>query len=34
VQALAMQGHTGKINECTVCHRSRPNETFPHRLGD
>lgn len=31
LQALNLQGHSGKIDTCTVCHRQRPNETFPHR---
>lgn len=32
VQAIALQGLPGKINQCTVCHRTAPNEAFPHRL--
>lgn len=34
VQALAAQGHSGKIDQCTVCHRTRPNEKFPHKMDD
>jgi hypothetical protein len=34
LQALAWQGHTGKINTCTVCHSKTPNESFPHRRSD
>ncbi len=32
LQALALQGHPGKINDCTVCHLTRPDDAFPHRL--
>lgn len=32
LQAIAVQGIAGKINQCTVCHRRSPNEAFPHRL--
>lgn len=31
LQAINWQGHPGKIDTCTVCHRQRPNESFPHR---
>lgn len=34
VQAIALQGHAGTINDCRVCHRNPPDEPFPHRLGD
>jgi len=30
VQAIALQGHAGTINKCTVCHRTQPNEAFFH----
>lgn len=32
-QTLALQGHTGPINKCSVCHTSLPEETFDHRFG-
>jgi len=31
VQAIALQGHAGTIDTCTVCHTSKPDESFPHR---
>lgn len=31
LQAINYQNHPGKLDQCTVCHRQRPNETFPHR---
>jgi hypothetical protein len=34
VQAIALQGHAGPINKCTVCHRTTPNERFNHTRGD
>ena len=34
LQAIALQTNPGRINQCTVCHRTQPNETFPHRRGD
>lgn len=30
VQAIALQGHAGTINTCTVCHTLTPDETFTH----
>jgi hypothetical protein len=33
-QALRLQGHTGVINTCSVCHRQPPEDPFPHRIGD
>ena len=33
VQAIALQGHSGTIDTCTVCHTSRPDEGFDHRFG-
>ena len=30
IQAIAIQGHEGKIDTCTVCHSQQPEETFPH----
>lgn len=34
LQAVEVQGHAGIINTCTTCHRTTPNETFPHRRSD
>jgi hypothetical protein len=34
VQALALQGHAGKIDTCTVCHTGTPGEAFNHTLGE
>lgn len=34
VQAINIQGHSGVINTCTVCHSQTPNDPFPHRLTD
>ncbi|HEY3414228.1 MAG TPA: hypothetical protein VGM51_14405 [Armatimonadota bacterium] len=34
VQAMAIQGHTGTINTCTVCHSTQPGDPFNHTLGD
>lgn len=31
VQAMALQGHTGVINDCLVCHTQTPDESFFHR---
>lgn len=31
VQALSLQGHTGTIDQCTVCHSTRPRTHFYHR---
>lgn len=31
-QALRLQGHTGPINTCTVCHTSMPTEAFFHKV--
>ncbi len=33
-QATRLQGHSGVINTCTVCHTSTPGESFFHRRGD
>jgi len=32
VQAIAVQGHAGTIDTCTVCHSSTPDESFPHSV--
>lgn len=32
VQAIAVQGHSGPIDTCTVCHRNKPDDNFEHRL--
>lgn len=34
LQALALQGHAGTIDTCTVCHNEVPDEPFPHRADD
>lgn len=34
VQAIAVQGHPGTIDTCTVCHTRRPDDRFEHRLDD
>jgi hypothetical protein len=34
VQAISLQGYSGPISLCTVCHTSQPSESFPHRLSD
>ncbi|MFO0949813.1 MAG: hypothetical protein U0835_01405 [Isosphaeraceae bacterium] len=34
VQAIAVQGHAGTINDCKVCHRQTPGERFNHTLDD
>ena len=33
-QAIAIQGHAGTINTCTVCHKNQPDDNFNHTLGD
>ena len=33
-QALRLQGNTGVLNDCSVCHREQPEEPFFHRLED
>ncbi len=33
-QALMLQGHTGVIDKCTVCHTSQPSESFFHKRSD
>lgn len=30
VQSIALQGHPGKIDTCTVCHTEQPDDPFPH----
>jgi len=32
IQAIALQGHAGTIDTCTVCHSSQPDESFPHSV--
>ncbi|TWT78103.1 hypothetical protein Pla123a_08920 [Posidoniimonas polymericola] len=34
VQAIALQGHAGPLNECTVCHTTRPGSKFEHHFDD
>ncbi len=33
-QAIALQGHAGVINTCTVCHTETPDDAFNHTLSD
>lgn len=33
-QAILQQGHAGVINDCTVCHKTKPKEAFFHSLDD
>ena len=33
-QAIRLQGHAGKLNDCTVCHITTPSEPFFHKLDD
>lgn len=32
LQALTLQGHTGPIDNCSVCHTTQPAEAFFHRV--
>ncbi|MGE3109799.1 MAG: hypothetical protein AB7G11_09475 [Phycisphaerales bacterium] len=32
LQAMQVQGHSGVINTCTVCHQTVPDDPFPHRV--
>jgi hypothetical protein len=34
LQAMTMQGHPGRIDTCTVCHITQPEESFFHRVSD
>jgi hypothetical protein len=34
VQPIALQGHPGTIDKCTVCHRTQPHDPFDHRRED
>lgn len=34
LQALVLQGHTGTINDCTVCHSQPEGDPFFHKLDD
>lgn len=33
-QAISLQGHSGPINTCTVCHTQQPSEAFFHSVDD
>jgi hypothetical protein len=33
-QAIALQGHAGVINTCTVCHTATPSDPFFHSVND
>jgi hypothetical protein len=33
LQAIALQGHAGMIDTCTVCHTSQPEDAFWHHAG-
>lgn len=32
LQAIALQGYAGTINKCTVCHRTKPDDSFEHHM--
>jgi len=32
IQAIAIQGHAGVINTCSVCHSEVPDDPFPHSI--
>jgi hypothetical protein len=34
LQHLSLQGHTGTLDTCTVCHIEQPHDPFPHRGDD
>jgi len=34
IQAIAIQGHEGVINMCSVCHSEVPDDPFPHSVHD
>jgi hypothetical protein len=34
VQAITIQGYAGTIDNCVVCHKSRPDDGFNHSLGE
>ena len=34
VQAIKLQGHSGKIDTCTVCHTTPPGDPFNHTAGE
>lgn len=34
VQAIALQGHSGKIDTCSVCHSEIPGDPFNHTVGE
>jgi hypothetical protein len=34
VQAIALQGHAGTIDTCTVCHSTPPDDPFNHTAGE
>ncbi|MCA9243458.1 MAG: hypothetical protein KDA32_05860 [Phycisphaerales bacterium] len=34
LQAERLQGHSGVLNTCTVCHTTMPDDPFPHRMDD
>jgi hypothetical protein len=33
IQAIAIQGHAGTLNTCSVCHSEVPGDPFPHKVG-
>lgn len=33
-QAITLQGHSGPINTCAVCHTQQPGDPFFHRVND
>ncbi len=34
VQAITLQGYAGTIDNCVVCHKRRPDDSFNHSLGE
>jgi hypothetical protein len=34
LQNITVQGHAGTIDTCTACHSKKPDDTFPHSVGD
>jgi hypothetical protein len=34
IQALTIQGYTGTISNCVVCHKGTPGDGFNHSLGE
>jgi hypothetical protein len=32
LQAITLQGYAGTIDNCVVCHKQRPDDSFNHTL--